>query len=193
MRNPCKQSGFSLIELLVTIVVFSVGLLTVAGLQAVSKRANYEALQRSTASHVAYGLLEDMRANGPGLAVYAASADLGGGSIPAEPVPNCNSTAAPCSGPQLAAHDLWFWEQVLDGAQEVTAGAGVGGLVSPTLCIAGAVGGLAGTYVVTVVWRGTTALTDPAVNDCGAGSGNYGDNNEYRRMLQVTTFLDPII
>ena len=48
-----KQSGFSLLELLVALVVFSIGLLAVAGLQTVSKSANYEGLQRTTASQIA--------------------------------------------------------------------------------------------------------------------------------------------
>ena len=41
------QSGLSLVEILVTTVVFSVGLLGVTGLNAVSQRASYEAVQRS--------------------------------------------------------------------------------------------------------------------------------------------------
>ena len=67
MFKQNRQRAFSLIELLVSIVIFSVGLLAVAGLQTVSKSANFESVQRTTASHIAYGLLEDMRTNGNGL------------------------------------------------------------------------------------------------------------------------------
>ena len=63
MTTGRSQQGFSLIEMLVALIVFSVGLLAVAGLQTVSKQANFESLQRTTASQIAYGLLEDMRVN----------------------------------------------------------------------------------------------------------------------------------
>ena len=58
-----SQSGFSLIELLVALIVFSVGLLAVAGLQTVSKQANFESLQRTAGSQIAYGMLEDIPVN----------------------------------------------------------------------------------------------------------------------------------
>jgi type IV pilus assembly protein PilV len=62
-RAPVGCEGFSLVEVLVTTVVFAIGMLGVAGLSAFSKRASFESVQRATAAQVAYGLLEDMRAN----------------------------------------------------------------------------------------------------------------------------------
>jgi len=185
-----SQRGFSLIELLVSLVIFSVGLLAIAGLQIVSKQSNYESLQRTTASHVAYGLLEEMRTNGNGIATYLAAGELGGGSVEAEPIPTC-SAGAECTAAQKAAHDLWFWERVIDGDFETKAGVGAGGLFLPSLCITGPAVGGPGAYMVTVAWRGAATLTGGAVNACGAASGNYGDNNEFRRMVQIPTYLDP--
>lgn len=187
------QRGFSLIELLVAVVVFSVGLLAVAGLQTVSKRANFEGLQRTVASQIAYGLLEDIRSNGNGVDVYLASADLGGGIAGAEPVPNCGTVAAECNAAQKAAHDLWFWENVLDGNQEIGVEGAAGGILSPTICITGPAGGGAGIYIVTVAWQGTVAMTSTNPDTCGAGSGKYGSGDELRRIVQVPTFIDPSI
>ncbi len=193
MTKRSRQSGFSLVELLVTIVVFSVGLLAVAGLQTVSKSANFESLQRTTASNVVYGLLEDMRTNGKGIDTYLASADLGGGVIADEPAPNCSTMGATCNAAQKAIHDLWFWESVLDGEMETGAEGAAGGLVQPTICIDGPAGGGAGIYTVTIVWRGGVSLTDSGLNTCGDGSGKYGAGNAFRRIVQVPTFLDPNI
>ena len=193
MRSRSAQSGFSLIEVLTTTVVFSIGVLGISGLTSFSKRASYEAVQRSMASELAFAVLEEMRANKAGILAYLAAPTLGGGSIGAEPMPSCDDPLFPCTPQQLAAHGLWGLEQMLDSGLETAAGAATGGLVSPTACIAGPVGGGAGDYSVTVVWRGTTEMTDPAVNACGAGSGLYGAGDTFRRMVVVQTFIDPSV
>ncbi len=190
MMSRYSHRGFSLIEMLIALVVFSVGLLAIAGLQTVSKQANFEALQRTAASQIAYGLLEDMRVNGDAINVYLAAGEMGGGARGAEPAPNC-SGAAICNAAQKAAHDLWFWEQVLDGNLEMSGNAGGGGLVLPTLCIAGPVGGGAGMYTVTIAWRGTANLSNANASACGTVGGNYGAENEFRRIMQIPTYIDP--
>lgn len=185
-----NEFGFSLIELLVALVIFSVGLLSIAGLQTLSKQANFEAVQRTTASHIAYGMLEEMRTNADALSIYTAAAELGGNSRGAEPTPNCRGGAT-CSAVQKATHDLWVWEQALDGNLETRGGAATGGLVTPALCITGAAGGVAGMYQVSVVWRGGASMTNGNNNPCGTAGGNYGTNNEFRRIIEIPTFIDP--
>lgn len=192
MSNARRQLAFSLIEMLVALIVFSIGLLSIAGLQTVSKQANYEAVQRTTASQVASGLLEDMRLNGDAIDVYLGAGTLGGGSRGNEPAPNC-SGGAPCTAAQKATHDLWRWEQMLDGNLETANGVGAGGLVQPSLCITGPIGGGAGIYRVTIAWRGGASMTNSVNDACGALSGNYGAGNEFRRIMQIPTFIDPTI
>lgn len=186
-----KQSAFSLIELLVAMVIFTVGLLSIAGLQAVAKKSNYESTQRTSASHIAYGLLEEMRANGEGIATYLAAPDLGGGVMGGGP--DCSNFAAPCTATQKATQDLWFWEQVLDGEQEAAAGGAAGGMLTPTLCIDGPAGGGAGIYTVAIAWQGPISMAGSDISDCGAGAGKYGSGDEFRRVLQVSTYIDPTL
>jgi type IV pilus assembly protein PilV len=178
--------------MLVALVVFSVGLLAIAGMQTMSKQANFEALQRTAASQIAYGLLEDMRVNGDAADIYLGAGELGGGNRGEEPAPNCSGTAT-CNAAQKAAHDLWFWEQVLDGNLEMNGNTGAGGLVLPALCVTGPAGGGAGIYTVTVAWRGTASLTNANPSDCGTASGDYGAENEFRRIMQIPTYIDPTI
>lgn len=192
MMSRYMQRGFSLIELLIALIVFSVGLLAVAGLQTVSKQSNFEALQRTAGSQIASGLLEDMRVNGDAMNIYLAAGEMGGGSRGGEPAPNCSGNSI-CNAAQKAAHDLWFWEQVLDGNLEMSGNTGAGGLVLPTLCVGGPVGGGAGIYTVTIAWRGSASLTNGNASGCGSAGGNYGAGNEFRRIMQIPTYIDPTL
>ncbi len=191
-RHYFNQRGFSLLELLVALLVFSIGMLAVAGLQSVSKQANFEGLQRTTASQIAYGLLEDIRTNGDALDIYRTAGTAGGGSRGGEPAPNCRAGVT-CNAAQKAVHDLWFWEQMLDGNLETSGGMAAGGLVLPTMCINGPAVGGPGVYIVTIAWRGTASINNGVNNPCGAASGNYGDNLEFRRIIQIPTYIDPNI
>ncbi len=58
-----KQKGFSLIEVLITLVIASLGLLGFAGLQLAALQNNRIALQRSFATLNAYDIIDSMRAN----------------------------------------------------------------------------------------------------------------------------------
>lgn len=192
MTTRNAQHGFSLIELLIALIVFSIGLLAIAGLQTVSKQANFESLQRTSGSQIAYGMLEDMRVNGDAIDIYLASGEVGGGARGGEPAPNC-SGASECNSAQKAAHDLWFWEQMLDGNLEMSGNTGTGGLVLPTLCVTGPVGGGAGIYTITIAWRGSASMSNGNASACGSAGGSYGDANKFRRIMQIPTYIDPTI
>jgi type IV pilus assembly protein PilV len=184
-----SQLGFSLIEVMVSVLLTSVSVLGMAGLQITSKRAGYEAIQRTTATAMAMDVLERIRSNPRALDNYAATG-LGSGTIATEPVPKCsNDTTDVCSGNQLAAHDLWQWEQAIDGVGEIRDVSGTdvatGGLLNPTGCIE--VNGRMVT--VTMAWQGYEALSDPGTNACGSGLGKYGTDDENRQVITVTTFI----
>ncbi len=183
------QSGVSLIEVLIALAVLSIGLLGVAGLQSAAKQSNYDAVQRTSASQLAYDYLERVRANSAALADYLPAAPLGGATQGAEPAPNCLSLATTCTPAELAAHDLWEWERQLDGALEVRGQQPTGGLVEPTACIVGPAGAGPGLYSIAIAWRGLNALSNPTASDCGQGTGKYGDNDEFRRVVIVQTFI----
>lgn len=58
-----RMGGLTLVEILVAVVVISVGLLGVAGLHAYSLKNNYDSLLRSHASALAGDIADRMRAN----------------------------------------------------------------------------------------------------------------------------------
>lgn len=110
------QTGFSMLEVLIAVVILSFGLLGVAGLQLVSLASNHSAHLRSTANTLAYDMADRMRAN-----VAAASAGNYNGINGADN--QCQSThfndthAAPanCTAAQLAADDIYDWGQAIAG------------------------------------------------------------------------------
>lgn len=183
------MAGVGLIEVLVTLVVFSLGMLSLAALQGVAKKANFDALQRTNASLMAYDLLERMRSNNQALSSYVNAGDLGDGTLGMQPALPCNNINAPCTTQQIAAFDLWEWERLLDGNMETRGNAATGGLVAATACINGPILGGSGGYSVVIAWRGVTATTSPPADPCGVGLGRYGDNDELRRTIVVPTFI----
>ena len=106
-----KQKGFSLIEVLVTLIVMAIGIsgLIVVQLHAMKNVNNSQS--RTVATLFAYDMAERMRANPAGAAVSTSTAgynDIDG--TESEPNPqNCSEVA--CSAVELAAVDAWAWNQ----------------------------------------------------------------------------------
>jgi len=190
-----SHSGFTLIEVLVTFVVLAIGLLGIVSLQALSKTSQHQGIQRTRAVAIADALLEKIRINPAGLTTYAIGLNpLGGGSISSEPVPDCIS--AVCTPTQMAGHDLWAWEQFLDGtAVTVDGGAtATAGLISPRACVtftAAAGKTSTGLLQVLVQWRDLRETIDAVQSGdvdapCG-GAAAGGDR--LRRKVTASTFV----
>jgi type IV pilus assembly protein PilV len=68
--SSSRARGFTLVESLVALLVLSIGLLGVAGLQLTGVRANQSAAWRSQATYLSYDILERMRLNPANRADY---------------------------------------------------------------------------------------------------------------------------
>ncbi|HED19244.1 MAG TPA: type IV pilus modification protein PilV [Gammaproteobacteria bacterium] len=97
-----RQSGFTLIEVLVAMFVLSIGLLGLASLQVTALRNDQSAFMRSQATILAYDLADRMRANSA--AVTSGFYDPANAATTAA----CNTTAG-CSTQQMAEMDLQEW------------------------------------------------------------------------------------
>ena len=99
------QSGFTLLEVMIALVIFSIGLLGLAGLQAGGLRSNTQAQLRTIATIQAYDMADRIRANPRGVedGNYNAMDD----STPtAEDCINATCTAA-----EMATYDYYEWEE----------------------------------------------------------------------------------
>jgi type IV pilus assembly protein PilV len=186
------ESGVSLVEILVTLVLISIAVLGSASMQVFSKRANNQALQRTTAAYLASDMFERMRSNKTALDSYLPESSLGGTTRGTSPSVDCAADGADCTTADLALYDLWEWEQQLDGATEKADSHSVGGMVEATACLTGPLGGIGGNYEVAIAWRGLDEHPNPTIHDCGDDTGKYGADNEFRHVMVVNAFVDDV-
>ncbi len=181
------QAGVGFVEILVSLLVFTVGILGLSATQLAAKQASYAATQRSIASSLASDILERMRGNPGELTSYAVK-EVGSSALPA--TVNCNTSW--CSTADLAAFDLYEWSGLLAGVSERITIAGVtsyaGGLVDSRACIAVQ----DGSVTVAIAWRGAEDSANPGGSKCGQASGLYGASHERRRLLLVKSFVGPL-
>jgi len=103
--------GFTLIEVLIAIVIFSIGLLGLAGLMVVSVKTNQSAYLRTQAGFIAESMADRMRANT--MAVWAGNYDSA--SYPLAAADPCPVGGAACGYTALATHDqVAFSQQLTD-------------------------------------------------------------------------------
>ncbi|HEY7772111.1 MAG TPA: type IV pilus modification protein PilV [Marinagarivorans sp.] len=186
MRSLKRQFGLGMIEVLVAGLVFALGVLGLSSMQMKAKRTSYDALQRSLATSLARDMVARIRSNPEAIDTYAAITFLGGVTSGSEPSPNCKT--ATCTATQLANHDLWEWEQALEGASEVSNNTNTGGLTQPSGCIDNN-GGL---ITITIAWEGYEGKTNPTGSDCGESRGLYGAGNVNRKIVVLDTFIEAI-
>ena len=147
---PHHTSGFSLLEVLISLVIMSVGLLGVAGLMSTTLKSNDSAYMRSQATAQAYNIIDRMRANMTGVNagnyVVGMPPSAATGALPS------TCTVATCTSPALATYDIGQWEY--DLAKFLPQGRGS---ISVTLSPGNTTVPAATTYTVTVLWNDSRA------------------------------------
>jgi type IV pilus assembly protein PilV len=154
----CSQRGVTLIEVLVTVIILSVGLLGIVGLQSRLQTSEMEAYQRSQALLLLNDMASRIAVNRNAAADYApATFEVGAG------INNCPTTTA-----TQQQRDTGEWCEALKGAGELSSGSKVGALIGGRGCVE-SLGD--GEYMVTVAWQGLMPLAAPPESvACGKDS-----------------------
>jgi len=96
-----------MIEVLVSVVVLSIGLLGIASLQTLGQKFNYRAYLRTQATFLAYDLMDRMRANQP-------TAISGAYALPIESTISKDCNKENCTPSDLASYDLAMWSALIE-------------------------------------------------------------------------------
>lgn len=116
MPRILSARGFTLLEVLIAVLIFTLGLLGVAGLMVLSVRTNHSAYLRTQASFLAQSMAERMRSNGGHANDYNGTYDSGTAG---------GSPCTVCAPAGLVARDTALWSQQLidqlpDGTATIT-------------------------------------------------------------------------
>ncbi|HSY95701.1 MAG TPA: type IV pilus modification protein PilV [Steroidobacteraceae bacterium] len=153
-RGASRTSGFTLIEVLVSIVILSIGLLGIAKLMLFSSRSNDSAYLRSQATALAYEILDNMRANRQ--EAINKTYDTLAATPATAPAKLCTG-ATQCATNELALYDVYQWKLRLTTASNA-GGTFVGALPSGAGSVTTpALGTTPTTVVITVSWDDTVA------------------------------------
>jgi len=146
-RTIYNQYGFTLLEVMVALLILSIGLLGLAALQTIGLRSTQMGFMRTQATQLAYDISDRMRANVPGLTTASRFYVIDTATTPAVTM-DCATTD--CSPRDMANFDLVNWREA------------VGQLPGGRSRIAQAVDTASGviTHTVTVHWNATR---DPAI------------------------------
>jgi type IV pilus assembly protein PilV len=172
MAQRSLQRGFTMLEVLVSIIILVFGLLGLVGLQSKMQLLETESYQRAQALLLLTAMGDRINANRDNALGYitGTSTPLGTG----DSQPTTCATITP-----LADRDKCEWSNALKGAAEKKATANVGAMIGARGCIeqvrgADTTAGVCSPaiYRVTVAWQGLNPTSAPPLL---CGSAAYGD------------------
>lgn len=177
------QSGFTLLEVLVSIVVLAFGLLGLASLQSSMHLAEVEAYQRTQALLILQDFSDRIRSNAANASSYVTGTSA--------PIGTGDSQPSSCTSLTGSARDLCELSAQLKGASENRNSVASGAMIDGRACVeqlqaTNAAAGICtpGIYRATVVWQGLNRTTSPRLL-CGKDS--YGNDGLRRAVSSVIT------
>ncbi len=210
-RALSEQSGFGMIEVLVTVFILLVGLLGLAGVLVQSQRSELESYQRAQALLLAQDMAARINMNRNAAQCYAFTPPATGGAwlgtgatFVLNPLPNCTTAVSTTVGILPAMNtqfqqDVQDWNTLLLGAGEAANGNAVGAIINARGCISydpntvlpeldpatslpdGNFKQGSGIFTVTVAWQGMSDSMSPPNLNCA--QNQYLPSDARRRAV----------
>lgn len=170
MLMPEKVTGFTLTEVLIALVVLSIGLLGLASLQTTSLKKSNDAYLASVAGTQANDIIDRMRANfgeaksggyTTSSSTKAGSSNLGClGGVPNKAGTAGDSGTTSCTTTQMSLNDLYEWQTNLatllpEGKGNICLSNNPGNIGSSVNC-----NSQGDVYVIMISWRNRDGATD---------------------------------
>lgn len=184
--NPfSRQTGASMIEVLVTLVILLLGLLGLAGLMIQGQRSELESYQRVQALILLQDIVDRIEANRRVASCYAVtdaasgSPYFGNGSL-------INPTCVLGTSEQFsrAIEDMRNWNNLLLGSSETKGGNNAGAMIGARGCVSIDTSTTPPTYRVSVAWQGRGTTIAPPTANCAIDQ--FGDESQgLRRVVSV--------
>lgn len=171
-----RSRGVTMLEVLIAIVILTIGLLGVAGMQAQMQNAEVEAYQRAQAIVLLQDMVDRINSNRRNAANYVTVEPLGTDSV------------IDCTAPaNVAARDQCAWDAALRGAAETAGGVQLGAMNGARGCISNPVAVMPRQVVIAVAWQGVSPTVVPGGTDCG--KDEFGADDRFRRAMLATIVI----
>jgi len=158
-QHRFRQSGFTLLELMVALFVLAIGLLGIAGLQSFSLKNTQISGKQTYAMLYSQEMIDNMRANAGALSVPNDTSpyEFDQTTVPTSNIPQCNSTSAgnvqACNAVDLATFQVdRFYRQLKKNVDDN---------VEVDVAIADVIGSSNKVVTILITWKESQAKQDP--------------------------------
>jgi type IV pilus assembly protein PilV len=180
-QKASAASGFTMLEVLISLLILVFGLLGMIGLQARTQIATFESYQRGQALILVQDMADRIATNRGAAGCYVTATFAGIGVT----TPTCTVPVGTTATRARADLDLAAWDGALKGAAETSGTDAIGGVLGARGCVS--FDAVTNSYRVAVAWQGMSETVSPTAADALAtcGQGLYGASDALRREVNL--------
>jgi len=188
--NVSRPGGFTLLEVLISILILAFGVLGLAALQVRGQQAELESYQRAQALVLIQDMVDRINSNRKTAGCYAFTPLPDNGSVfvgTGATAPTCTAAYGTTQTRARADADVAAWDALLKGAAESLGANQVGAMVGARGCVTLDTTVTPNLYRVSVAWQGVAKTVNPTSIDPNltCATGQYGSDLQRRVVSYV--------